>query len=1647
MSLRVVTIDSEFTRDGSRLTDLGAVDDAGGVYHGKSLAELRSFLAGSAVVAGHNIADFDAPRLAALGLSITAPIADTLYLSALLFPKKPYHKLVKDDKIVSEELNNPVADAQKSYKLLCDAIAAFARLPQDLQIILRSLAGSHPALQGFFLLAGSGASAPVDSPQALAGRIARFFAGSICEHADLGRLIAETPLELAYALALIATGDRSSVTPAWVLHRLSAVETVIDTLCRTPCREGCAYCSGALDVKSGLKRIFGFENFRLYAGEPLQEMAAAAAMRGESLLAIFPTGGGKSLTFQLPALMASQANRGLTVVISPLQSLMKDQVDHLIEAGITEAVTINGMLDPVERAKAFELVVNGTASLLYISPESLRSKTMERALSSRHIERFVIDEAHCFSAWGHDFRVDYLFIADFIAKLVAARGGRPIAVSCFTATAKQKVISDIREYFKERLGLNLTLYATHATRTNLHYAVIEVKDDEEKYARLRELVLARPCPTIVYTSSVADTHRIAAKLTDDGLEALAYNGPMDSAQKAATQEAFIEGRVNIIVATNAFGMGVDKKDIGLVVHYSISASLENYVQEAGRGARDPGLEAECCVLFCEADLERHFQLINNTRLTLKEIKDVWRGIKELSRRRSRFSSSALELARAAGWSEEALEDSRALETKIRSALAALEDAGYIKRDMNAPRVFATSIAVKSLEEGKARIAKSPAFSSEAMRVQALRILGSLISSQHRSAGDAFEAESRVDYLADRLGIAKSDVVAAVLALRMAGILKDDSDMSAQIAASRRKPQAVLEAALKLEGHLIGELQKALSARSFEGADVLRASLKEINTRAVDMGVASSVKDIRTIFYYWRITGLVTGIANAGGQCVEVSLAEARKSMKSLAAGHEARKELCSWLVQTLSSLEPERAADEVKNAAGDKSAQTKTVNFSLVGLYVRYKKENLFAQSVRVNDIKDALLFLSRIGALALEGGFVVLYNAMTIERLISDNRIQYRKEDYGKLDAYYQQKIQQVHIVGRYVSLLTSDYDQALRFVKDYFELDYKLFVKRYFADPEELERPVTASIAEKITGGLSEVQQAIVTDKTSPYIAVAAGPGSGKTRILVHKIAALLLLEGVKREQLLALTFSRAAATVFKERLIELVGSAAHYTPIKTFHSFAFDLLGRIGNLDEAQNVVDRAAEMIENHAVEPARIAKSVLVLDEAQDMNESDYRLVTALLRHNPDMRVIAVGDDDQNVYEFRGSNPRYFRNFSEHERTRLYEMPENWRSAAPIVAVANVFAATIKNRMKHTALEAMRTDAGLVRVIDYQAANLALPIVKAVAADLARASEGANAQGPSTAILTRTNEEACEVYGALLEAGIRARLIEASRDFALSNLLEARAYLAALDQMRKDSPTLPHEACWQALESVRRRYGRENRAVAVVAGLVETFLETAPPESVYYSDLVEFIRESRFEDIKTDGPAPVIVSTIHKAKGTEFDRVHLWLRSGATNDEERRAVFVGITRARTMLVIHENTPVFSSLLARKGIPSVEITRDSLPYAHPRRLVLHLSLKDVNLGFFKGKKRFIGNIATGAALAEDPSLPNAFLVETGQGQKRRALVLAKAAAARVEALKAAGYVLSSAQAGWIVAWKDKERNIEEAVLLPWLEFAKSGEPAQN
>ena len=1594
-----VFVDSEISEKGN-ISDLGAIKDNGSEFHKNSPNDFKTFVKDADFVVGHNIIHHDIKYIDKY-LPNKCEIIDTLYLSPLLFPNRPYHKLIKDDKIDTDDVNNPLSDSIKCKDLYYDEVSKFNSLPEKLRTIYGELLYRYPEFSGF-LKSVSWKRQIFTNVKAL---IKDYFKNQICSNVHLDRIIRENPIELAYSLALITTEDKKSITPPWVLHTFPKVHFVIRSLRYINCHDSkCHYCSSTFKAKEKLKEFFGYNHFRTFEGENLQERAVEYALERKSILAIFPTGGGKSLTFQLPALIEGEAVRGLTVVISPLQSLMKDQVDNLEKKNIVGAVTINGLLSPIERSENIEQVRNGNASLLYISPESLRSKTIEKLLLTREISRIVIDEAHCFSAWGQDFRVDYLYIAEFIHNLQQKKGlEQNIPISCFTATAKPKVIADICSYFRENLGIELLLLASSATRTNLQYKVYYQQDENEKYLTLRELLQEKKCPTIVYVARVRETTSLANRLTKDGIPAIAFNGQMERSEKIASQNAFMINEIQVIVATSAFGMGVDKSDVKLVIHYDISDSLENYVQEAGRAGRDQSIEAECYILFNENDLDKHFMLLNQTKLTINEIQQVWIAVKSMTTKsRKSFSASGLEIARRAGWDENIAD----IETRVRTALSALEQAGYIKRKMNSPRVYATGIMVKSFIDAANKIDQSTLFTNEIEKQNAKRIIKSIISARAISKIDE-EAESRVDYISDNLGIPRMEVEESISKLRQEKILADSMDLNAYIKKSEEtKTTKIITRFSKLERYVADNI--FIHKGSFD--------LKEFNDKAIKDGIKdATVKNIRIILYYWSLRELIK--CRKDGNIYQIT---PQKEISYIKKKVDKKLNLATRIADYLFSL--------AKNA----DEEEELIQFSLLSLMTHLKEEiSIFETDSNFNekDVEDALLYLSKIEAINLEGGFIVLYNPLNVERLITDNHIQYKQDDYKVLSNYYKMKTQQIHMVGEFANMMLRNYDEAMEYIKDYFNLEYDVFLRKYFKGNRrtgEILRNITPSKYNKLFGDLNETQKEIIDNDKSQYISVIAGPGSGKTKVLVHKLAALLLLEDIKTEQLLMLTFSRLAARHFKSRLLELVGSAANYVEIKTFHSYCFDLLGKIGNEDEFDDVVKTATEMINTGEVEEDKIAKAVLVIDEAQDMDEDEYNLIKAIISKNPEIKIIAVGDDDQNIFEFRGSNSKYLESIINDYSATRYEMVNNYRSDQTIVAFSNQLAKTIQSRIKTKDIISMSNKKGNVFITEYTCQNLEIPLCNDF---FSKKLTG------TTAILTITNESALKIVGILTKHGIDAKLIQSDDNIDLFNLVEFRYFIKLISNT--DSPVVDNDTWNNAKTTLINNY-KNSTILKKVMMVIEAFENEH--KNKYKNDFISYVSESSFSDFESFSSRQIVVSTIHKSKGREFDNVFMLLDSRFhTADEQKRKVYVGMTRAKTNLFIHTFGKRFAKIAKSLKLP---YKVDPKEYLEPINMEIQLGYHDVYLGFFKNIKPLVLSLTCGNELGNNGE----YLTYKGKN-------IVKYSAAFIEnTLKFVlekGYKIQKSEIRYIVAWKDKEHpeSKEIALIFPNIYLKKTGDVLED
>jgi len=380
-----------------------------------------------------------------------------------------------------------------------------------------------------------------------------------------------------------------------------------------------AAVSAARPSPEELLARFGLEAFR-----PGQREAVQAALSGRDSLVVMPTGGGKSLCYQLPALAGDwdparpdparpDPDPPLVVVVSPLIALMSDQLRRLEQAGVSATMLASGMQEG-HNSKALKDIESGVSKLVLAAPERFASAAFREALARRRVSLFVVDEAHCVAEWGHDFRPDYLRLGDAIASL-----GRP-AVMAATATATPRVAEEIAA----RLGLSDWVSVRSGfDRPNLAFDVVSV-EGKGAIARKRAAlmhVLGDPAarPAIVYCGTRKDTDEVAAMISGSGIATVAYHAGMDPQARRDSQEAFMEDRAEVVVATNAFGMGVDKTDVRTVAHWALPTSLEAYYQEAGRGGRD-GEPARALLLAARMDLGRLIRFINERETSVEDVK-------------------------------------------------------------------------------------------------------------------------------------------------------------------------------------------------------------------------------------------------------------------------------------------------------------------------------------------------------------------------------------------------------------------------------------------------------------------------------------------------------------------------------------------------------------------------------------------------------------------------------------------------------------------------------------------------------------------------------------------------------------------------------------------------------------------------------------------------------------------------------------------------------------------------------------------------------------------------------------------------------------------------------------------------------------------
>ncbi|AZQ67949.1 RecQ family ATP-dependent DNA helicase [Silicimonas algicola] len=1545
---RCVSIDLEIDPKTNRLQTFAGVrfghDESFVFRRGnapEALNSLDRYTEACEFVLGHNFISFDAPHLSAAKGDLRLlrkPIIDTLWLNPLAFPRNPYHHLVKhyqDGRLQAGHVNDPELDAKLVFAVLENQIQALSDLERadpEAAGVYHFLTTAHEGHAGFDAvfqhLRGAPRPGLAEAQAAIRGRLR----GEACVlQTEAVVMDAERHgWPLAYALAWISVAGGDSVMPPWVRHQFPEASRLVRRLRDTPCIDpGCEWCRAQNDPRSLLKRWFGFDGFRPIPegpdGRPLQETIVATAIAKTPVLGILPTGTGKSVCYQLPALSQFTKTGALTVVISPLVALMADQVEGMRRQGITSCVTINGMLSLPERQEALNQVRLGDAAILLISPEQLRSTSVRSVLSQREVGYWVLDEAHCVSKWGHDFRPDYRYVGRFIREYSGEEAPAPII--CLTATAKPDVIRDITAHFRERLGATLELLDGGAVRDNLSFEIIPT--DKGKKLGDMVMVLEDALPAqgssgaIVYCSTRSTTERVAAFLQERGFSAAHYHAGLTPEEKRDVQKQFAEGELRVIAATNAFGMGIDKPDIRLVVHHDIPGSLENYLQEAGRAGRDRD-HARCVLLFSRDDVERQFSLSARSRLEKREIGGILKSLRRLDRRtrqKGEVVATPGEIVRE----EKDLEferDSATDDTRVKTAVSWLEEAVLLKREENRVRVFPSSLRVRTLEEAAKIIATADA--TEGYRMKLTALVQSLMTASP-------DQGLSTDELCGMSGFPPGLMRKALNDLETLGIASNDTAITifVHLGVEDSSEKRLLEAN-SLEKDLIDKLREFAPDLDLGAASTLNLKLASQGLR--DAGHAAVRPDI--------VDKLVRGIARDGrddGDGIgsfqvrkidrEHLTIRMQRTWQALSVTAQLRRLAGRVILSALQTVAPDKIRGK------DIQVET-TLGALMVSLRSDLELSSAVTDPTKLLD--RALLWLHEQGVVTLGKGLTIFRPAMTIH--LAPGTQAFTEADFEPLKLHYQEQVLQAHIMGAYAERGLTSMSDALKLAEDYFTQDRDDFVQKWLPGRSaELRRQTTPASWRTIVEDLGNTTQAriVADDREQTNVLVLAGPGSGKTRVLVHRIAYLIRVKRENPRGILALVYNRHAATEIRRRLHDLIGDDARGVTISTCHGLAMRMVGasfakraeKVESID-FDEVMAQAVALLKGDGLsrDEAEAQRETLIegyrwilVDEYQDIGPEEYELIAAVAGRSVEdedrrLSLFAVGDDDQNIYAFTGASVEFIRRFEEDYKAQPSHLIENYRSTANIIRASNHVIAPAAERMK------AGHDIAVNRARREDRPGGALERLDSVGRGRVQVFKDAGDQFAQAVLAV----EELERLSKIVSDWSWARTAIIAREWRY--LQPVRSYCEArgipVQTANADPPNFWRLRETQTLVAWLRGRERSGLHVSELAAWME-----AQPEGPWWSILREgvddFVRE--VGDRETDRKdvlewlaewgrdirkrqSGLLLLSAHRAKGLEFDDVVVldggWDKrsSGEDRDAARRLYYVAMTRARRSLAL-------------------------------------------------------------------------------------------------------------------------------------------------
>jgi len=1588
-----LSIDLEVGKQNNQIHQFAAVrSDNGEAFVFKkgalsaALSDLDAFARPAAMLLGHNLIAFDIPRLAAAepGLRLLKlPLVDTLWLSPLAFPRNPYHHLIKhyqDGGIRRGSLNDPELDARLALEVFSEEVQALKEADPDLLTAWHWLTTADGASPGFDSVFASLRKRRRPSDGEAAAAIEALLNNNACLFHARG-LLADAHKQgwaLSYALAWLSVAGGNSVMAPWVNHQFPEAGKLVRLLRNVPCENpACAWCRERHDARKELGRWFGFSEFRPEPigpdGRPLQQTIVEAAMRGEHLLAILPTGGGKSLCYQIPALSRYDKTGELTVVVSPLVALMADQVAGMEARGIFCCAAINGLLSMPERAQVLDRIRLGGVGILLVSPEQLRNRTLRKTLAQRQIGGWVLDEAHCISEWGHAFRPDYRYVARFIKEKTGAGPLSPIL--CLSATAKPEVVGDIRGHFRGKLGIDMKLLDGGARRSNLEFEVIATTPGE-KFAHVHQVLSERlpadiPGGAIVYCASRRQTEEVAEFLCAKELSAGYYHAGLRPEAKKEVQEAFIHGGLRVICATNAFGMGIDKPDVRLVVHADIAGSLENYMQEAGRAGRDRKAAA-CVLLYTPEDVERQFGMSARSRLTRREIQSVLRSLRRLDQKK-RLGGEVVATAGEILAEDEEGEferDSATDDTRVRTAVAWLEEAALLSREENQVQVFPSSLRVSSIAEAKAKLDKLSLFAEQRRRL--LSLVEALI------AADPDEGIS-TDQLMGQSGLSAEKLRGALQELERCGLASNDTALTAFVHSGVERSSAKrFSETVALERALIEAMREA--APELGKGDSSPLHLRLAAQRLRDAGCAHAQPErlkriLRSLAEDGRGEDGGVGSLKLGRIDAEAFHVKLQRDWTAIMAAAERRRTAAQRLLEHILSRVPKEARGLDLLAATTMSHLFAALEQDLV---IKAETRNLSKL------LERALLWLHEQEILKLNKGLAVFRPAMTLRLALKPRG--FVKSDFVSLQRHYDEQVTQIHVMGEYAQRGLRVMADAVRMAMDYFSQGRDEFLRNWMAErAKDLNRQTTPESWRRIIDSLENpVQQQIVADdREQTNVLVLAGPGSGKTRVLVHRIAYLIRVRRENPHGILALAYNHHAAAEIRRRLGELIGDDAKGVITMTLHALAMRLVGvsfagRAARMkdDSFQDVLREAVALLKGTGLPPEeadaqrdRLLAGFrwILVDEYQDIDAEKYQLISALAGRtlqDEDSRqsLFAVGDDDQNIYSFNGASVEFIRAFEKDYAARPAFLTDNYRCTGHILSAANLVISPAGNRMKAerpiTIDRARRSEpgggawerldpVGQGRVQILPAGGDERTQAVAVMTELRRLSRlDPHWDWAKAAVISRGWSLLEPVRGFCALHGIPAQF---GREEAV-RFWKLRETQALLDWLRSRKNRLIDCAAIGKWLSGRPPGGFWKLISEAVAAYAQESGGTEFPVDNFIEWLAEWGRELRRKQ------TGLLLLSAHGAKGREFDHVVVldgrWGARGEDADAERRLFYVAMTRARKTLTLAKMKSPHLFLDPLRDQPSLlRRAPIALPEPPPElgQLLVRLSLKDVDMGF--------------------------------------------------------------------------------------------------